>query len=80
MLLGMATGGKPFTSEPPLQAVHNPLALSGSWVTAIDVGLVIAVPLTIVALVGGAASMVLRFRRSTGTERQQVKWVVAGVH
>ena len=79
MLLGMATGGTPFTSEPPLQAVHNPLALSGSWVTAIDVGLAIAVPLTIVALVGGAASMVLRFRRSTGTERQQVKWVVAGV-
>lgn len=79
MLLGMATGGKPFTSEPPLQAVHNPLALSGSWLTAIDVALAVDVPLTIVALLAGAASMVLRFRRSTGTERQQVKWVVAGV-
>ena len=68
-----------FTSEPPLQGVHNPLALSGAWVTAIDFALAVAVPLTIVALLGGVASMVLRFRRSTGTERQQVKWVVAGV-
>ena len=79
MLLGLSTGGKDFTSEPPLQSVHNPLALSGSWPTAIDIALAAAVPLTIVALLGGAASMVLRFRRSTGTERQQVKWVVAGV-
>ncbi len=47
--------------------------------TAIDVAQAATVPLTIAALVGGVASMVLRFRRSAGVERQQMKWVVAGV-
>jgi hypothetical protein len=77
--LGVLRGGLDFTGEPPLEAVHNPIAASGGWETAIDVAQAGSVPLTLVAFVGGLASMVLRFRRSTGAERQQVKWVVAGV-
>jgi len=78
-LLGVARGGAEFTGEPPLRSVHNPLALHGSWATVADVMQAAAVPLTTVAFVAGIASMVLRFRRSAGVERQQVKWVVAGV-
>jgi hypothetical protein len=58
--------------------VHNPIAVSGAWVTAINALQAVTVPLTIAALLGGFASMVLRFRRSEGAERQQMKWVVAG--
>jgi hypothetical protein len=78
-LLGLTRGALDFTGEPPLASMHNPIAVSGSWETAIDVGQAISAPLTVVALVGGVASMVLRFRRSAGVERQQLKWVVAGV-
>ncbi|HEY7259108.1 MAG TPA: hypothetical protein VH459_08560, partial [Gaiellales bacterium] len=77
--LGLLRGALDFTGEPPLRAVHNPIAVSGGWETAITVAQAVTVPLTIVALVGGIASMVLRFRRSAGVERQQMKWVVAGV-
>jgi hypothetical protein len=78
-LLGLARGGVDFTGEPPLQHVHNPLAVSGVWATAADVAQTVAVLLTAIAFFGGITSMVLRFRRAAGVERQQVKWVVAGV-
>src|SRR6185503_13697602 len=77
--LGVLRGGLEFDAQPPLQGVHNPIAVSGAWVTAINALQAVTVPLTIAALLGGVASMVLRFRRSEGTERQQMKWVVAGV-
>jgi hypothetical protein len=79
MVLGLARGGAEFTGEPPLRSVHNPVALHGSWTTAADVMQAASLPLTMVAFLAGIASMVLRFRRSVGVERQQVKWVVAGV-
>jgi hypothetical protein len=78
-LLTLTRSGADFTGEPPLHTVHNPLAVSGSWATAVDVASAIGVVLTIVAFFAGIASMVLRYRRSTGVERQQLKWVVAGV-
>ena len=77
--LGLLRGGLDFTGEPPLRSVHNPIAVSGAWESAINVAQAAALPLTIVAFLGGVASMVLRFRRSAGVERQQLKWVVAGV-
>jgi hypothetical protein len=76
--LGVLRGGLEFDAQPPLQGVHNPIAVSGAWVTAINALQAVTVPLTIAALLGGIASLVLRFRRSEGTERQQMKWVVAG--
>jgi hypothetical protein len=77
--LGLLRGGLDFTGEPPLRSVHNPIAVSGAWETAINAAQAVALPLTVVAFLGGVASMVLRFRRSAGVERQQLKWVVAGV-
>jgi hypothetical protein len=76
---GLAQGFLDFSFQPPLQAYHNPLAASGGLKTAIEAVLAIGFPLTVVALLGGVVSMVLRFRRSAGAERQQMKWVVAGV-
>jgi hypothetical protein len=76
---GLSRGALAFTGEPPLQAVQNPLTASGDLKTVLEAGQVVGVPLVAVALVAGVVSMVLRFRRSVGTERQQMKWVVAGV-
>jgi hypothetical protein len=76
---GLSQGALDFTSEPPLQAVHNPLAVSGGIETAFEAMRAVGLPLTILALAGGVAAMVVRFRRSAGVERQQMKWVVAGV-
>ena len=62
----------------PLDArpVHlsNPLGIEGPG-RVIVVGLtVIGFPLVLGTFVGGIASLILRYRRSQGVERQQLKW------
>jgi hypothetical protein len=71
-LLGAALQTRPL--EAPWQAVTSPLAvpaLAGpagyaSWLSVLVVGL---------ALLVGAASLIVRFRRARGAERQQLRWV-----
>jgi hypothetical protein len=76
---GLARGFLDFTFQPPLDAHHNPVAASGGLKTVLEVIAAMSTPFTAVAFFGGLAAMALRFRRSAGAERQQVKWVVAGV-
>ena len=78
-ILNLGRGVLDFTGEPPLRSVHNPLAVSGAWATAVESAAALSAPLLGVTFVAGVICMVLRFRRSTGVERQQMKWVVAGV-
>jgi hypothetical protein len=66
-------------AEPPFEAFENPLALTNNESYG-----VIAYPLIISCLLGGAAAginLVLRFWRSRGEEREQYKWLAfaAGV-
>jgi hypothetical protein len=71
-LLGAALQTRPL--EAPWQAVTSPLAvpalagLAGyaSWLGLLGVGL---------ALLVAAASLIVRFRRVSGAERQQLRWV-----
>jgi signal transduction histidine kinase len=51
---------------------HNPFAIEGLPTGALFGA---GVTLTIAALVAAAASLILRFRRAHGVERQQLKWV-----
>jgi hypothetical protein len=56
-----------------LRGVRKPFGIDGAdWLTAGAYPLLLLLPLCILA---SAASMVVRFRRSKGEERQQIKWV-----
>ena len=71
-LLAITLAPRPF--DQPYQATENPLDLSGlSGVPLVSYQLAFAV--TNLAVVVGAASLVVRFRRARGTERQQLRWV-----
>ena len=73
---GQPAGDHPCTPtfDQPYQATENPLDLSGlSGVPLVSYQLAFAV--TNLAVVVGAASLVVRFRRAGGTERQQLRWV-----
>jgi MFS family permease len=74
----IAPGRMDADAEVPLV---NPVGISGAEAVS-DALLGVAIVLTVIGFVGGAASLVKRLRRSRGAERQQLKWfafVVAGM-
>lgn len=58
-----------------MASVRSPLALPGSWETAMRVVRTTLAILTAAGLVLAAVSLVVRFRRSRGTERRQLLWL-----
>jgi signal transduction histidine kinase len=75
-----ATIGNAF-SDQKLESVpgrDNPYAVSGLK-RLCSALIVLSAPLGLVALVAGLATVVLRWRRSTGEERQQLKWFLLGI-
>jgi two-component system, NarL family, sensor kinase len=71
-LLAITLASRPFGQ--PYQAAENPLDLSSPG-GALPVGYQLAFAVTNLAVVVGAASLVVRFRRARGVERQQLRWV-----
>jgi signal transduction histidine kinase len=76
----LATAGNAFTRQ-DLESVPgraNPYAVPGlEWLWS---GMIaVSAPLGLVVLAAGVATMALRWRRSSGDERQQLKWFIAGV-
>ncbi len=57
---------------PDFPGVQNPYGVEAGWV---DVLQPIAAFLLIAAIVGSVVSVVLRFRRARGEQRQQMKWI-----
>ncbi len=58
---------------PGREGVRNPFGLEGHpWVTDAAAYVVLLLP---VCFLASAASLVLRYRRSRGEERQQIKWI-----
>jgi hypothetical protein len=71
-LLAIALAPRPF--DQPYQATENPLDLSGVGGTLLVIYQA-AFAVTNLAVVVGAVSLVLRFRRAGGVEREQLRWV-----
>jgi peptidoglycan/LPS O-acetylase OafA/YrhL len=60
--------------EPAYRSVTNAVGLQ-AFQLPIAVTHIVASGVTVVAVVVGALSLVVRFRRARGTERQQLRWV-----
>src|SRR5215211_3743986 len=69
--LGITFAPGPLEGHP---GVRNPLGLEGipAWVATAGIGILLLLPLCMLA---SALSLVLRYRRSEGEEREQIKWI-----
>jgi hypothetical protein len=65
---------EPEPLEPAYRSVTNPLGLHALQLP-IAITAVLASGITVAAVVVGALSLVVRFRRARGIERQQLRWV-----
>lgn len=74
-----ATGFGDLSPSGVLSDVKNPLELSGTAATVASAIAGIGNLLIFASFFAGVVAVVLRFRRSAGIERQQVKWIMAGV-
>jgi hypothetical protein len=75
LVLLAAVDPQPLAPEHP--EVENPLAVPVPTGLLLAVAAVAAV-LVLVTLLGAAGSLVVRFRRARGTERQQLRWLAVG--
>jgi len=65
----------PFSERP--KGLKNPLGIDAVEGFLSTAGTILE-PLTVVVVAAGVASLIVRFRRSTGIERQQLKWLALG--
>ena len=72
LLVGLVLASGPL--DPRYQLLGGPFDLRGQGGMLLVVNQ-LALAFTTLAVVVGAASLVLRFRRATGVERQQLRWV-----
>jgi hypothetical protein len=75
LIVGYAFAPGPLEDYP---RVDNPLGIGGGVGEALEVFRALGFPLFALAAIGSMASIVVRFRRSHGVERQQLKWMAAG--
>jgi hypothetical protein len=78
-VLGLARLLLPNSGNAPLEHVANPLVVRGAAATALQWAAHASDVLLLGGLAAGATAVVLRFRRSRGAERQQMKWFAAAV-
>jgi hypothetical protein len=74
LLVGLAVASGPL--DPRYQVVGGPFELRGQGGVLLVVNQ-LALAVTTLAVVVGAASLVVRFRRAQGVERQQLRWVAS---
>lgn len=75
----VASGLHPGPLYDPPERGLNPLGIPGA-AAALEIVLYVTGSLLVLSVVGSVVSMIVRFRRSSGVERQQLKWLTyAGV-
>ncbi len=76
LLSGLALGwAQPGLSGFVPEVAFGALGIAGDVVEGV---VIISVMLIIIAIIAGVVSLLLRFRRATGVERQQLKWFTYG--
>jgi two-component system, NarL family, sensor kinase len=73
ILLAARPFDQPYEASHPNQTIEGPLALTAGVV--LPVGFQLAFAVANLAVVVGTASLVVRFRRARGRQRQQLRWV-----
>jgi len=73
LLLELALEPHPLTPEDP--TFENPLAAPPALASVVNVGGTTSAAILLAGLVVGAGSLVVRFRRAHGIERQQLRWL-----
>jgi hypothetical protein len=74
LIVGYALAPGPLEDYP---RVENPIGVDGPAGDALEVFQGVGFPLFAVSAIASMASLVVRFRRSHGVERQQLKWMAA---
>jgi hypothetical protein len=74
LIAGYAFAPGPLEDYP---RVENPLGIAGPLGDALEVFRAVGFPLFALAAITSMASLAVRFRRSHGVERQQLKWMAA---
>jgi len=77
MSFGIAVSLLTDTDEEFGRALPNPTAIGGVAEELLEATSAAANPVLVVILLLGIASVIVRFRRSSGVERQQMKWFLA---
>jgi signal transduction histidine kinase len=81
VFIGCATIGNAFAAQDleSVRGMPNPYALPTPLQAVLGVLIVVSIPFGLAALAGSGTSLVVRWRRSLGDERQQLKWFAAGI-
>ena len=66
---------EPAPLRPEYPTVANPLAVPAAWVGPLRAVTGVALVVTVVGVPVAAGSLVVRFRRARGVERQQLRWL-----
>ncbi|HEV3376044.1 MAG TPA: hypothetical protein VG126_02065 [Thermoleophilaceae bacterium] len=74
LIVGYALAPGPLEDYP---RVDNPVGISGAAGDVLEIFQGVGFPFFALAATGSMASLVVRFRRSHGVERQQLKWMAA---
>ena len=78
-LLGLGQAVQHYNLDPPLSSFDNPYVLRGSATPLLDFAGMLSSLLLLIGAFASVASVIVRYRRSTGTERQQLRWFAAAV-
>ena len=77
LFVGLAFATKTLTGSVDSTKVNNPLYISA--IDRFEIPDVVISIMLLVVLIGSVGSLVVRFRRARGDERQQIKWVALSV-
>lgn len=78
-LSDLNTAFTPFSSNSAPPDIHNPLAVSGWAVTVLGIADTASTACGVIFFPLVAASLVLRYRTAQGSERAQLRWLVAAL-